>query len=61
MYDGYEWDENDFYYKNVENSDQPNDRISILQNYVRLVWLRTNFANTELDGVSDQQIINRHT
>ncbi|XP_078170300.1 serine/threonine-protein phosphatase 7 long form homolog isoform X2 [Carex rostrata] len=61
VYDGNEWDENDFYYKKVENSGQPNEKISILQNYMRLVWLRTNFANTELDGVIDRDIINRNT
>ena len=61
VYDGHEWDQNDFYYKKVDNSGKPNEKISILKNYVRLVWLRTKFANTNLDGVDDQDIINQHT
>ena len=64
VYDGLEWDDNDFYYKKVEHSGKPNEKISILKKCVRLVWLRTNFANTDLDLLDeqeDQEIINRHT
>ncbi|XP_078156080.1 serine/threonine-protein phosphatase 7 long form homolog [Carex rostrata] len=61
VYDGYEWDDNDFYHKKVENKGEPNEKVTILQNYVRLAWLRKNFANTDLDEVEDQDVIDQHT
>ncbi|XP_078158142.1 serine/threonine-protein phosphatase 7 long form homolog [Carex rostrata] len=61
VYDGYEWDDNDFYHKKVENKGEPNEKVTILQNYVRLAWLRNFFANTDLDEEEDQDVIDQHT
>ncbi|XP_078170581.1 protein MAINTENANCE OF MERISTEMS-like [Carex rostrata] len=43
VYDGLEWDDNDFYYKKVEHAGKPNEKTTILKNYMRLVWLREKY------------------
>ena len=61
VYDGYEWGDNDFYHRKVDNRGEPNEKVSISKNYMRLTWLKFFFNQMNLALVDDQDIINRHT
>ena len=61
VYDGYEWDDDEFYHKKVENKGEPNEKVSISKNYMRLTWLKKNFNDTNLALVDNRDIIDRHT